>query len=63
MKSKLLISSLILLLLILPVINVVGQPPPPPPQDIPVDGGLLFLLLAGLGIAIKQMFFGKKKNK
>ena len=30
------------------VYTALGQPPPPPPQDIPIDGGLLALLIAGV---------------
>ena len=44
------ILTLIILFIIFPMFiqNAIGQPPPPPPQDIPIDGGLLFLLIAGL---------------
>jgi len=62
MKKKLFYISLILTLILVPVLNAIGQPPPPPPQDIPIDGGLFFLLFAGVSYAIKQMFFNKNKK-
>ena len=46
-KKTLLFSVLVLSLIMLPAIQAMGQPPPPPPQDIPIDGNLLYLLLAG----------------
>ena len=63
MKKTILYISIILFLIFIPLTNAIGQPPPPPPQDIPIDGGLLMLLAAGIGVAVKQMFFRKKKIK
>ena len=63
MKKQLIYLSLIVALILVPVLNAIGQPPPPPPQDIPIDGGLLFLLFAGVSYAVKQMFFNKNKKE
>jgi hypothetical protein len=56
------ISGLIVLFIIFPLFiqSAIGQPPPPPPQDIPIDGGLFFLLIAGLVYGGKKFY---KKNK
>ena len=52
---------LLLLFIVFPLFiqTAIAQPPPPPPQDIPIDGGLLFLLIAG------AIYGGRKfyKNK
>lgn len=61
MKKHLFYTAITISLIILPVLSALGQPPPPPPQDIPIDGGLIALIAAGVGYAIKLMFF--KKNK
>jgi hypothetical protein len=42
-----------------------GDPPPPPPPpvdpgDVPVDGGLAFLLAAGVGYGAKKAYDFKK---
>ena len=62
MKNMTIALGITLLYILLPVLSALGQPPPPPPQDIPLDGGLLFLLFGGIGIAIRS-FVSKKKNK
>ncbi|MBN2891726.1 MAG: hypothetical protein JXL97_07655 [Bacteroidales bacterium] len=62
MKNTAIFLGVTILLLLLPVLTALGQPPPPPPQDIPIDGGLLFLLFGGIGLAVKS-FFSKKKNE
>lgn len=38
---------------------IIAQPPPPTPKEIPLDGGLGALLLAGAAYAAKKMH----KNK
>ncbi len=51
-------TSLLILMVCLSI-SVFGQappPPPPPPPGLPIDGGIFFLLLAGL-------FYGAKKLK
>ena len=37
----------------------IAQPPPPIPVDIPIDGGLGFLLAAGVAYAARRLY----KNK
>ena len=32
-----------------------NAPPPPPPNPVPIDGGVGFLLAAGVGYGIKRM--------
>lgn len=57
--KKFTIVLLILILFPLFYQSAIGQPPPPPPQDIPIDGGLFALLIAGV------IYGGRKfyKNK
>ena len=43
--------------------SVSAQPPPPPPQDIPIDGGLGFLLAAGIAYGAKKLHSEKKDNE
>jgi len=38
----------------------IAQPPPPPPQNIPIDGGLLFLLIAGAIYGGKKFYSSKE---
>jgi MYXO-CTERM domain-containing protein len=61
MKKSITISLITIAFLLLPVLNALGQPPPPPPQDIPIDGGLLLLLLGGIAFAVRK-FWRKSKN-
>lgn len=35
-------------------------PPPPPSESVPIDGGLAYLVAAGIGYGIKKMY---DKNK
>ena len=40
--------------------SIIAQPPPPPdPEAIPIDGGLGFLLAAGMAYGAKKL----RKNK
>jgi hypothetical protein len=48
------------LLLLFPLIMIaqdIGPPgsPPPPPPGVPIDGGLLFLLIAGIAYGVKKV--------
>lgn len=43
--------------------TIVAQPPPPPPQAIPLDGGLSFLLVAGVAYAAKRLYRNKEQDK
>ena len=36
--------------------TAIAQPPPPPVEDIPIDGGLGFLLAAGVAYAAKRLY-------
>jgi hypothetical protein len=49
----------LLLLLLFPLIMIAQgpppQPPPPPPPGFPIDGGLLFLLIAGIVYGVKKL--------
>lgn len=48
------------------VVAQVGPPPPPPPQDpgeVPVDGGLVFLLAAGVSYGAKKAYDFRKGVK
>ena len=54
------LASLFLLLLF-PLIMIAqgtglpGPGPPPPPPGLPIDGGLLFLLIAGIVYGVKKL--------
>ncbi len=56
------ILTLTLIFLFVPffVGTVAGQPPPPPPTDIPIDGGLSFLLAAGVAYGAKKLYANKE---
>jgi hypothetical protein len=47
----------LLLLLLFPLIMIAQGPPPPPPSPpgLPIDGGLLFLLIAGIVYGVKKL--------
>lgn len=42
--------------------TAIAQPPPPPPVDIPIDGGLGFLLAAGVAYAAKRLYNNKDQE-
>ncbi len=60
MNKYLTILSFVVVFILLPafVQNAIAQstPPPPPPQDVPIDGGLGFLLAAGVAYAAKRLY-------
>ena len=58
-KIVLMIAFLIAPLFLL---TSIGQPPPPPPQDIPIDGGLFFLLISGIILAVKFFYSHYNEN-
>lgn len=60
-KAIILLTALIIFPLFLH--TAIGQPPPPPPQDIPIDGGLLTLLLAGLAYGGRKIYLDEKKKR
>lgn len=43
--------------------TAIAQPPPPPPEDIPIDGGLGFLLAAGVAYAAKRLYRNNKDQE
>jgi hypothetical protein len=46
------------LLLLFPLVMIAqntGLPGPPPPPGLPIDGGLLFLLIAGVAYGVKKI--------
>jgi len=61
MKKYFTILIFLALFLILPVFvqSIIAQPPPPKPKAIPIDGGLGFLLAAGVAYAARRIY----KNK
>lgn len=65
MKKFIYILSFIIIFILAPafVLTAIAQPPPPPPVDIPIDGGLGFLLAAGVGYAAKKLHSNKKNSK
>lgn len=59
---KVLILLIIFLLAPFFVMHGICQPPPPPPPvGIPIDGGLLFLLIGGIVYGGKK-FYSKVKD-
>jgi hypothetical protein len=65
MKKILLVLSIVFTLLVLPALikDAAAQPPPPPPQDIPIDGGLFFLIAAGATYGARKLYKQQKENK
>ena len=49
------LASLLLLLLFPLIMIAQGPPPPPTPPGLPIDGGLLFLLIAGIVYGVKKL--------
>ena len=43
------------LLLLFPLIMIAQGPPPLTPPGLPIDGGLLFLLIAGVAYGVKKI--------
>jgi len=64
MKKYLSIVAFIVIFVLAPafVQTAIAQPPPPPPEDIPIDGGLGFLLVAGVGYAAKKLHASRKNG-
>jgi len=42
--------------------NVMAQVPPPPAQGTPIDGGALFMLIAGAVYGVKKIYSKNKKR-
>ena len=46
----------IVLLLLFPLITMAqGPPPPPPPPGLPIDSGIVYLLLLGVAFGISKV--------
>jgi hypothetical protein len=46
----------IVLLLLFPLITMAqGPPPPPPPPGLPIDSGIVYLLLLGVAYGISKV--------
>ena len=65
MKKFLTILAFISIFVLSPLFvqTVIAQPPPPPPVEIPIDGGLGFLLAAGVGYAAKKLYASRNEEK
>lgn len=37
------------------LLMVAQGPPPPPPPGLPIDGGIIFLILSGLFYGVKKL--------
>ena len=42
--------------------SIIAQPPPPTPVAIPIDGGLTFLLVAGMVYGGSKLYKEKAQN-
>ena len=55
---------LIFILIVLPFfVQTVSAQPPPEPVDIPIDGGLGFLLLAGMAYGAKKIIDNRENDE
>ena len=55
MANKYIKASLTLVLLLVGSAGIAQGPPPPPPPVLPIDGGIIGLLILGAGYAIKKI--------
>lgn len=64
MNKYLTILGFVVLFILSPVFvqTAIAQPPPPDPQEIPIDGGLGFLLAAGVAYAAKRLYNNKDQE-
>ena len=65
MKKHIRNLLLLFMLIISPFVvqEVAAQPPPPPPQDIPLDGGLTFLIIAGAAYGARKLYKKQKEEE
>lgn len=63
MKNELFLSLLLTFAGLVICQVALAQPPPPPvnPAAVPIDGGLSFLLAAGLGLGAKKAWEMRQK--
>lgn len=55
---------LVIFLMVSPIFlgDAIGQPPPPAPEPIPIDGGLGFLLFAGMAYGARKLYQTKEDS-
>ena len=56
------VSTLLMIIILLTTSNIQAQPIPEP-IDIPIDGGVFYLLAAGIAYGVKKMYHARKENK
>ena len=63
MANKYLKTILFFVLALVPSFILAQGPPPPPPayETVPIDGGIVGLLLLGAGYAVKKIHDNSKK--
>lgn len=62
------VSEFVLLLLLVICFNLIStlalcQPEDPPVSEVPIDGGLIWLILGGAGLGIRTIVKRKKKSQ
>ncbi len=64
MKKVITILIISLLFILTPTVikTVSAQPPPPPPKQIPIDGGLGALLVAGMIYGAKKIYENREQE-
>lgn len=62
MKSKLILKNLFFCALSLCALPIMAQFPPPPAPSVPIDGGLLTVVGAGVAYGIAQHRKNKRKK-
>ena len=68
MKKFLTIFVFVVIFILAPVfvqVSIAGGAPPPPPTPvpIPIDGGLSFLLAAGVGYVAKKLYSNRENHE
>ena len=61
MKIRLIHCFITAVILCLPLLTIAQAPIPPAVNDVPIDGGLSLLLVAGVGYGIKKYREQKRK--
>ena len=62
-KNELVTGLLVSLFLIILPFAGMAQTGPPDPNDVPVDGGIGFLLAAGAGYGVKKLRQARNRRK
>lgn len=65
MRKFIFIITLIFLLSVMPYLikDASAQPPPPPAQEIPIDGGIAALIVAGAAYGARQIRKQQKQEE